>query len=204
MINELDNFRKYAIQGGITAPLCDEYRELWRACGKNKEKLMQLALRQQSIPYFVTHCYEGKGLSMEFITNEFKDYINENTKKAIFHDCDCVKGYEYSLYVDFKALNKLNTDISCFMWSNVPLYEIKAVRAQILYIACNSHVKLSLNGYNNIMVYLFDESTITIEDMDDTSKIIIYKFSNNCNVEYGKFFITNENNVKQFNKQLIL
>ena len=204
MINELDNFRKYAIQGGITAPLCDEYRTLWRGCGHNKGKLVRLAMRQQSIPYFLSHCYHGKGLSKEYILEEFHDFINENTNDAQIMDCDGVDGYEYALYVGFSALNKRNADVSCFMWSLVPTYEILATRAQILYVGCDSHIHLSLGGYNSITIYLFDQSTVTIDDMDDTSNVLCYKYSNDCQLIRGTYCTCNESQIKQYNKQLIL
>lgn len=204
MIDELTKFRKYAIQGGITAPLCDEYRQAWRACGHNKQKLMQLALRQQSIPYLITHCKKGYGLSKEYILENFKDFVNENTELAKIKDCDLVKGYEYSLYVDFKGSNKLCSDVSCVMWSSVPTWEIKRYKGQILYVGCSSHVNIILGGFNSVMIYLFDDSQITIDDMDDTSTLTIYKYSNNCKVNFGKYFISQLSNVKQFNKELTL
>jgi hypothetical protein len=204
MIDELDKFRKYAIQGGITAPLCNEYRTLWRGCGRNKAKLAKLAMQQQSIPYFVTHCYKGKGLTKGYIKEEFGDFINESNEMAIIHDSDGVAGYEYALYVDFKALNKRNADVSCFMWSNVPLYEIKPTKAQILYIACDSNINLSLSGYNNVTIYLFDKSTVTITDMDDTSNLLVYKYSNDCNIHMGRYCTCANSHIKQFNKQLVL
>lgn len=204
MIDELDKFRKYAIQGGITAPLCNEYRTLWRGCGHNKAKLANLVMQQQAIPYFVTHCYEGKGLTKDYIKEEFGDFINESTEKAIIHDSDGVAGYEYALYVDFKALNKRNADVSCFMWSNVPLYEIKATKAQILYVSCDSNINLSLSCYNNVTIYLFDKSSVTITDMDDTSNVLVYKYSKDCNIYTGTYCTCENSHIKQFNKQLIL
>ena len=204
MIDEMTYFRKNAIQGGITAPLCNEYRKLWRSCGNDKQKLVNLVLRQQSIPYFITHCYKGKGLSKEYILENFHDFINENTDLALVKDCDLVKGYDYSLYVDFKGQNSLTTDVSCIMWSSVPLWEINRHHGQILYVGCDSHVNIILGGWNNVMIYLFDDSSITIDDMDDTSSLTIYKYSNDCKVNFGKYFISQLNNVKQYNKQLIL
>jgi hypothetical protein len=61
MDNSMMQFYKAALQGAITDPLCIEYKNEWRACGDDKERLMRLGLRQQSLPYVITHCYQGKG-----------------------------------------------------------------------------------------------------------------------------------------------
>ena len=110
MDNGMLAFYKAALQGEITAPLCAEYKNEWRKCGDDKEKLVKLVMRQQSLPYFITHCYQGKGLSKEYIIKNFSDFING--KRPIL-DADLVKGYSYALYVDFKAICKPADGFNC-------------------------------------------------------------------------------------------
>ena len=57
--NEMFSFYKAALQGAITSPLCADYKNEWRGCGNDKDKLVKLVMRQQSLPYFITHCYNG-------------------------------------------------------------------------------------------------------------------------------------------------
>ena len=192
-------FYKAALQGAITNPLCDEYKGEWRRCGDDKEKLFRLALRQQSIPYVITHCYQGKGLTKEYIKENFGEFINGKRKIL---DADMVEGYSYALYVDFKAVCKADIDVSAFMWCNSPQVELNIARCPILYVGAKSEVHLVCNGYNAPKIYLFDESKLVIDDADDTCSVTVYKYSKDANVEIGKYCTTKKVNV--FDKELRL
>jgi hypothetical protein len=48
---------------------------------------------------------------------------------------------------------------------------------------------------------LFDNSKITIEELDEESCVTVYKYSDSASVELGKFCL---GNVKVFNKKLRL
>ena len=48
---------------------------------------------------------------------------------------------------------------------------------------------------------VFDESVVTIDDFDENSDIIVYKYSEKAVVEIGKFCL---GRVKVFNKELKL
>ena len=76
MEREMFMFYKNALSGALTAPLCADYTSEWRGCKDDKAKLVKLVMRQQSLPYFITHCYQGKGLSKDYILNNFREYIN--------------------------------------------------------------------------------------------------------------------------------
>ena len=199
MDNGMMQFYKAALQGAITNPLCAEYKNEWRACGDNKERLVKLVMRQQSLPYFITHCYQGKGLSKEYILKTFPEFING--KRQIL-DADNVKGYSYSIYVDFKAICKPDNNVSAFMWCSNPQVEIKAAKCPIFYIGCGSEIHLVCNGYNSPLIYLFDDSKIVIDDADETCSFSIYKYSKDATVEFGKY-CTSEN-IKIFDKELRL
>ena len=138
--NEMFSFYKAALQGAITSPLCADYKSEWRGCGNDKDKLVKLVMRQQSLPYFITHCYKGKGLSKEYIQRTFADYINESTKKAVIFDADGVKGYTYSIYVAFEGIFKAVTDVLTAMWCNNTSVTIRKAKCPILYVGCGSTV----------------------------------------------------------------
>ena len=156
-------------------------------------------MRQQSLPYFITHCYNGKGLSKEYILNEFGDYINGN--KVIF-DADGVKGYTYSLFVAFDGVCKPDNDVSAFMWCNDTTLEINKAKCNVIYVGCGSELHLVCDGYNSPKIYLFDDSKLVIDDADDTSSIIVYKYSDKSGVDIGKYCTTQ--NLKVFQKELRL
>ena len=197
-MDELMDFKKNALRGVIAAPLCADYRKEWMACGEDDEELVRLALRQQSLPYLITHCGYGYGMTRSYIKKRFEKWINGH----VFDGCDGVAGYTYSMYVDFKGILSPVTDITAFMWCNDMSLEIKATRCPIFYVGCDSHISLSCDGYNTVKVYLFDESTLEVYDADETCDVIIYRYGEDARVMRGEY--AQHDNIKVFNKELRL
>lgn len=193
------DFYKAALSGAITAPLCADYKSHWRKCGDDKSMLIKLSLCQQSIPYVVTHAYKGIGITKEYVKEYFKDYING----VVFNDCDDVKGYTYSLYVDWDYENDLNisTDVSSIMWTVGANIVVPQTKCPTIYISNRSNVHLVCEGFNTVNIKLFDRSVLTIEDLDESSDVIVYRYSKDAKVELGKYCL---GNVKIFDKELRL
>lgn len=193
-MDEMMFFQKNALLNN----LCGEWKNMWKACKNNKEKLVRLSLMQQSIPFFASYCYEGKGLSKDYLLSEFKDYING----VIHYDCDDVKGYTYRLYAGWCGDEIMEqADVTHFMWSNVSSIVVEKYKCPTLYISNKSKVCVSCDGYNYIRVYLFDESELVIDDLDSESVVIVYKYSNKCKVTKGKYCL---GKVNEFEKTLRL
>ena len=199
MDRDLFMFYKSALEGKFTTPLCSEYKSAWRKCGDNKEMLVKLALKQQSIPYLSHACYKELGLTKEYIKEHFKEYINGYT----IHDADGVSGYTYGLYVDWDYENDLvvDKDVVGVMWTVGANIVIPTSKCPTIYLSNKSNVHLVGDGYNTINIKLFDESKVTIDDIDKDSEVIVYKYSDKATVEEGKYCF---GKVKVFNKELRL
>lgn len=159
---------------------------------------MRLALMQQSAPYLATFCYNGAGVSKEYCLREFGDYLNGRT----FANCDKVEGFTYSMYVSPSEAVEMRVDVAQILWSNPAEVIIPETKCPKLYISNKSSVHLTLEGYNSVLVYLFDESELIIDDADDTCEVVVYRYSDNSKVERGTFCISPK--VKIFNKILKL
>lgn len=192
-MDEMMFFQKNALLNN----LCGEWKNMWKARKNNKEQLVRLSLMQQSIPFFASYCYNGNGLSKDYILGEFKDFINGK----ILQDCDNVKGYSYRLFVGYTDDIRPQADITHLMWSDIPIYVVERYKCPILYISNKSTVSLIADGYNYIRVYLFDESELVIEDLDEESTAIVYKYSDKCKVTKGKYCL---GKVNEFEKTLRL
>lgn len=192
-MDEMMFFQKNALLNN----LCGEWKNMWKACKNNKEQLVRLSLMQQSIPFFASYCYNGKGLSKDYLLSEFKDYING----TILQDCDDVKGYSYRLFVGYTDDIREQADVTHLMWSDIPIYVVERYKCPIIYLSNKSTVSLIADGYNYIRVYLFDESELVIEDLDEESTVIVYKYSDKCKVTKGKYCL---GKVNEFEKQLRL
>ena len=199
MEKDMLEFYKNALLGNATGkPLCDEYKKEWRACGDDKDKLMKFALRQSCLPFIFTLSYQGKGLSKEYLKEDFGEYING--RKTI-NDADGVEGYTYTLNVDLKHDWTTTTDVSAFMYCDNTMVIVPTCKCPVIYIGCKSDIHLALDGYNSVRVHLFDESRLVVEDADEESSVIVYRYSNDARVECGRYCFAD---VREFNKDLRL
>jgi hypothetical protein len=194
MDKEFFGFLKDAYESG----LCNEYRDELRRCGDDKLLLMGLAMRQQSIPYIATKLHDGV-LTKEWVQNAFSGYLNG----FILNDCDGVDGYKYTWYIDYDYANDLLVDVDVMHISftkgayvNVPI-----TRCPIIYVSNDSDIRLSCDGFNNIKLYMFDTSKVTLDDIDSDTQVTIYKYSDSACVDYGRFCF---GKIKEFNKELRL
>lgn len=194
----MDDMNRY-YKEALLDNLCAEYKGYWQASRNDKERLVRLVAQQQSLPHFITYSYNGKGLSRNYITENFADYINGN---HVIVDADGVDGnYKTELYVGFNGILSPADDILAFMWSSVPQLEIKATKAVKMYAGCKSDVHIACDGYNYVTVMLFDESKVTLDDVDENSYVVVFKYSDKCEVNTGKYCF---GNIKQFRKELRL
>ena len=193
-MDDLLNYRRNAIKDG----LCEEWNKKWSACHNDKAELMRLALMQQSIPHVFTYAYQGKGLTKEYLTSEFKDYVNG--AKTIY-DADGVQGYTYQLNVDLQKDWTITTDVAAFMYCKDTMVTIQTTKCPSIYIGCSSDVHLCLDGFNSVRVHLYDDSRLVIEDADEESNVIVYRYSDDARVECGKYCLCD---VKEFKKDLKL
>lgn len=200
MKDEMIDFKRNALLGNISGqPLCADYKAALRKCGDNKEMLVRLALMQQSTPYFSHACYKHLGLTKDYIKREFKDFING----YVVNDADGVDGYTYSLYVDWNYENDLDvkTDVASIMWTVSANVVVPQCKCPTIYISNCSNIHLVGDGYNTINIKLFDKSKLTIEGLDENSEVVVYKYSDDAQVELGKFCL---GKVKVFRKELRL
>lgn len=198
MDKEIQRFYENALQGALTHPLCDEYANEWRDCGNNKASLVRLAMRQQSLPYVITHLEKGKGVSKDYLKKEFADYING---AATIGDADGVQGYTYSLNVDAEKHFLVMTDVSAFLWCNDTNVMVMQTKCPILYVGCGSTINLGLGGYNSVRIYLFDDSRVVIDGAPSSCEVIVCKYSPAAIVEKGDRCNAK---VKVFDKELRL
>lgn len=193
------NFTRNALLGNISGqPLCASYKAALRQCGDDKEMLVRLALQQQSMPYVSTACYKKLGINKEYIMKNFAKYING---RKTFDDVEGAKGYTYQMYVGYDNDFSISSDVTTLMWCNNIQIVVKATRCPTIYLSNRSNVHIVGEGFNTISIKLFDESKITVEDIDKDSEVIVYKYSDKATVEEGKYCF---GKVKVFNKQLKL
>lgn len=201
-MDELTFFYKNALMGSLCDPLCNEYKSLWRACGKDKERLVRLSVSQQAIPYFATYCNKGLGLSKKFLLDTFKGYINGYT----INDADNVRGYTYGLYVSPQSESddgeiNVDKDISHFMFTKDVTLIVSRTKCPTIYVSNGSNVRLICDGYNSVRLYLFDDSRVEVEDAGRECTVTAYLYSQESDVTLGAYAFVD---VKKFRKKLKL
>lgn len=197
-MDELLKYQKNSLLGNIGGqPICQDYLMAWRKCGNDKELLVRLAMKQQSVPHFSTACYQKLGLTREYILKEFGDYINGH----VLNDCDNVEGYTYELWVTDNDVVDLKSDVMSFMYCKDLDVFAKETKCGIIYVSNKSNLSITLDGFNSLTVYLFDESKVTIYDADDTCSVTVFKYSDKAVVETGTYCFAK---VNTFDKELRL
>lgn len=194
MDEEYLNFLKDAYSNG----LCKEYRDEIRNCHEDKLRLVRLAMRQQSCPWMATKMYEGV-ITTDYLLNTFGEYLNGYVLK----DCDNVAGYNYMWFVDWDYENDIvaSTDVLHISHTVGANIVVPITKAPVIYISNRSNVHIVGEGFNTVNIKLFDESKITIEDIDKDTEVIVYKYSDKAKVEDGEYCF---GNVKVFDKELKL
>ena len=195
----MDRLQEY-YKNALLADLCQDYKGRWASCHGDKEKLIKLSLCQQSIPHVVTFAHEGKGVTKEYIKENFADYINGH----IVCDADGVSGYRYGLYVGYDYDNSIDVDVDVMsiMWTTGVDVVVPQSKCPTIYVSNNSNVGIVCEGYNSVTIYLIDESVITLEDVDEDSSVVIYQYSDNARVEVGDYCLSDK--IRIFKKQLKL
>lgn len=186
MKDELFNFKKNALMGN----LCEEWKDLWRKSERDKADLVRLSLLQQSIPFFATYCHNGKGVSREYLSRNFSDYINGFT----IRNADGVEGYTYGLYVDYDYDTDLvvDKDVVHIMWTAGASVIVPETKCPTIYVSNRSDVHLVCEGFNSVRLYLFDKSRVTIEDCSEESDITALRYSDDCSVMRGKYCLSDK------------
>jgi hypothetical protein len=195
----MDKMQEY-YKSALLEDLCSEYKGLWQAAMNDKESLLKLSLCQQAIPHVVTFAYEGKGLTREYVKENFREYINGHTVM----DADGVDGFTYGLYADYDYDNALvlDKDVCSVMWTHCDSVFVPKTKAVTLYVSNRSDISIVCDGYNSLRIYLFDESKVTLEDVDDDSTVTVYNYGKCSVVERGKYCLSGH--IQEFRKQLRL
>ena len=195
----MDRINEY-YKNALLDNLCTEYKGYWAAAHGDKEKLLKLSLQQQALPHVCTYAYQGKGLTKEYLLKEYSYFINGYTVR----DADGVEGFTYGLYVDYYYDNALiaKQDVLSLMWCEGTNVIVPKCKCSTLYISNKSNVRVSCDGYNNVRIYLFDESKLILDDIDDQSSVLVYRYDDKATVELSKFCLSEK--VRIFNKELRL
>lgn len=194
MDKDFFGFLKNAYENG----LCNEYRDELRRCGDDRLQLISLAMRQQSIPYMATKLREGI-LTKEWMQKTFRGYLNG----FILNDCDDVDGYTYAWYIDYDYDNDLVVDVDVLhiSFTKNTNVVVPITRCPTIYVSNDSDITISFDGFSSPKIYLFDESKLKFEDIDEESNVTVYKYSDKAHVECGKYCF---GKVNIFDKELRL
>ena len=193
----MDKEMFFFYRNALARNLCGEYSKEFKKDLEDNERLFNLCLRQQSIPYFATACYQKWGLDDKFLKDRFGDLLNG---KYTAKNCDNVEGYTYQLWCDSESPINVSCDIIHIMYDICEVV-IPQTKCPTIYVSNKSDINITAKGYNTIRIYLFDESQVRIDILDEDSSVIIYKYSPDCNVVLGD---NCNGKVKQFDKELRL
>ena len=182
-------------KNSLSRDLCKEYSNLFKKRGDDKDELFKLCMERQSIPYLATSIYEGWGVSIDYLKEAYKRYLNGRyTLNALSGG----QSYSYQLWCDYRGSMKVKSATTHLLRCTGDA-EIQKNTCPYIYISNKSNINIKPQGYNTVFIYLFDESIVNIDNTNEFSNIIIYRYSDNTKVIAGDTM-----NVKQFDKTLRL
>lgn len=166
MESNLFGFKKAAKRLG----LCEEYKCRWDNC-KSKEDLIKLALTSNGIEFIADSIAFKWGVSKEYITKEFKDFISDTEKHVVLNE----GGYTSEMYA------MLNSGI------------IEPHGSQNIIISCNCTIKLRKHFIG--MIYICGSATVNI-DASQSNELRLIVYGNDNNITFtengdGKIIIEN-------------
>lgn len=157
---------------------------------------MDLALLQQSVPYLLTSTYQNWGLSVDYLKEEFADFINGN---YVAHDVDGVEGYTSCMWVDNHNDKIATEDVNVYIQCSGDV-TIEESKCPTIYVSNNSDINVLLDGYNSIQFYLFDESHIHFDYIPHNGTAIVFCYDKRASVTVSE----NDGKIKIFQKELKL
>lgn len=177
-MKDLDYFKNEATNRG----LCSQYADYWVSAA-NKQELFNLAMKYNSIRYIAKSMYEGWGMSVDFLCNEFKDFINRKGHSTQVIDGKEIKGLMFvgtrGFYGDTKA--DVFNIIACSGLS------LKCENYATQYhINNDSSLSLTLPDDCHISIYLYDTSSVFIHNLDK-QKVIIYDYRKEEDREHNAY-----------------
>lgn len=179
MEHDMNYFKSEAASRG----LCEEYALDWSKCLGDKEKLFTLCVRQQSIPYLATSIVQGWGLSLEYLYNEFADYLNG---KYVVKDCEDIQGAKASMYMG-KDMDIVLRDDVMHLCDFKGIAYVPTCKCTNLYLSNNTEVSLFFyDGLNTLDIYVYDTSKLHIIKMPENCIIRVYKYGEESSIDNTK------------------
>lgn len=143
-MNEMETFRRNAAMLG----LCDTFAQKWDNC-RSKRQFFDLACDINSLSYLAETIAKGIGLTPDFITREFGQFING---RYIMSD-----GYSSCIYCRYKG-DEITVGTSAILVIDYNgLIRIPSNRPCELHL-CNC--KVDVEGDGNGIVYLYNSEIL--------------------------------------------
>lgn len=139
-MNDLLTFKRKAMMLG----LCTSYKDKWDKAN-DKEALMVMATDAKGMDMMADSCSNGWGLTSEYISNNFSDYINGKWRRE-------KDGYTSEMYVLHKEDVIIRSTLTLFIDSECTVSVPKDVIAEI-YLSGKSNVNISCEGHCYVIRY---------------------------------------------------
>lgn len=174
--------------------LCESFAQKWVKL-REKDDFVDFCLLPQAIPYMAVSMYEKWGLSKDYLLREFPKYINGKYISARVDGIDA----NAELFVDFSDVAyHIKNSLYHISHTQKSIFHIKDTICPIIHISNNSDVIIGCNTFNNVTIKLYDKSKVYIDAPDKSCKVLIEKFSNECELDFD----TNNDNIKVVTKKL--
>lgn len=174
--------------------LCVSFAQKWVKL-REKDEFVDFCLLPQAIPYMAVSMYEKWGLSKDYLLREFPNYING---KYISSRNDGIDA-NAEFWVDFSDIEYLlKNQLYHITYTKNSKFTIEQTKCPIINVSNNSDVIIKCSKFNSIQVLIYDKSKVYIDAPDKSCKVLIEKYSDECEVDFD----TDNDNIKVVRKKL--
>lgn len=146
---DIKRFRKNANDHYI----CEEKLEEWDRC-VTKPDFVRLGFSVQGLDYLCNAINHGWGLTPEYISREFKTYVNNS-------HCTTINGYTSKMYCCYSGSIEISTTITAIIKSNVTIM-IPENRIAEIFVAGQCNIRVF--GKGRCTMFCYGLNSINIDD----------------------------------------
>lgn len=169
------------LKNAISKNLCSEYKKEWKASVEDKKKLFDFSMQTGSIPYLATAIYRGWAVPIDYITQNFKDFING---KYVIENSNGIKGATATSYYDYNFDGEELHFTLATMYHCCGSFDVMPHTAQRYHISNKSDLSIGLGDNSTLWINLYDESKVDLGYIEQGMTAYIIKYSDDCSFDY--------------------
>jgi len=168
-------------KGALTRNLSSFFRKEWTSAMGDKDALFDISLSKEAMPYMATAIYEGWGPTMAQVESGFPEQVNGGRvlESDLGNGLPTIRAAAY-FEKTFHG-EELEFSRTAFYGCGGEV-SVKPYGCNDLHVSNGSSMKLYMGESSVVWIYVYDESSIDIATIPESSKAFVIRYSDRCTV----------------------